>query len=827
MNKKNKLKKQYLIKLLLSGLIVFFIFSGVSTIWAITLPVPDFESFFQQQIDEKSTRIYDRTGNVLLYDVRGIRRTPVPFEEIPDNIKKATIAIEDSSFYDHKGIKLTSIARALIADIASGKLNQGGSTITQQVVKNSLLTKEKTISRKVKEMVLAIKMEKTIPKDEILNIYLNESPYGGNIYGIKEAVKAYYKKELNQVTIAEAAYLAAIPQAPSFYSPYGKNKEALDKRKNLVLSRMREVGFITKEQEKQAKEEKVVFYEKINQGIKAPHFVFYIIKQLEEKYGAEEIQNKGFKVITTIDWEIQQKTEEITKKYGEENWQKFKAQNNSVVIIDPKTGQILTMVGSRDYFNEEIQGSFNVATAHRQPGSSFKPFVYATAFNKGYTDKTIVFDLKTQFDTNCSPTGTPLVSGAKCYTPSNYDDKFVGPISLRDALAQSRNIPAIKVLYLAGINDSLEMAKKLGINSLGDKKRYGLTLVLGGGEVSLLEMTSAYSVFANDGIKNDHTGILKIEDPKGRTLEEYKPKNNRVLPENTSRLISDILSDNSARLPSYGANSPLNFSDKQVAVKTGTTNDYKDTWIIGYTPNLTVGAWVGNNDNTPMDKKLAGMVVSPMWRAIMNEVLKTLPEERFIPPSIDYSNLKPILRGYWQGGEVQLINNTNNSNYINGQTEYLSYNPHSILYWVDKNNPNGPRPSNPNNDPQFKLWEYPVVNWATNNGYYNNQQMIIGEKGEYNPNLINSISFISPNANLSYKSNESVTISLIIPPEIKTSRVDYYLNNNLIGSSKINPFVFSFIPEKIEFGGLDNELKAVIFDSNNKTISKITKLNIN
>lgn len=710
---------------------ILFLFTGsFSVIWAITLPIPDFESYFNKQIAEQSTKIYDRTGEVLLYDVRGVRQSTVSFEEIPQWVKLATIAIEDDNFYNHQGIQPSSIARAFLVNLFSGQVRQGGSTITQQVVKNSLLTKDKTITRKIKEAVLSLKLERSMAKDEILNIYLNQSPYSGNIYGVQEAARAYFKKDVKDVSLAEAAYLAAIPQAPNYYSPYGENKDKLEERKNTVLNRMLKVGFIDKETAEEAKKERVVFYEKINQGIKAPHFVFWLKEYLDKRYGKENIETNNFKIITSINWEIQQIVEELAKKYGDENEIKFGAQNNSVVVLDPKTGQILALTGSRDYFNEKIDGNFNVATAYRQPGSSFKPFVYAAAFNKGYTDKTVVFDLRTEFNTNCSPLGQPLTGGVSCYMPQNYDGRYVGPITFRDALAQSRNIPAIKVLYLAGIDNSLNLAKKMGITSLTDKNRYGLTLVLGGGEVSLLEMVGAYSVFSQDGLRHKTTGLLKVVGPQGETLEEYRDVVEEVLPTNTARLISDILSDNQARQPAYAPNSPLFIPGRQVAVKTGTTNDYKDAWIIGYTPNIVVGAWAGNNDNTSMEKRVAGTIISPLWNAVTVEILKKLPIEYFNQPVINYEPLKPVLRGFWQGGETRLVYLPTTPEQKLNKVEVLKVDVRSILYWLDKNNPLGPSPLN-ERDPQFRLWDYPIQKWFETNQLKNGEEITISSQVEY------------------------------------------------------------------------------------------------
>ncbi len=805
---KNNLSKIY--SLILFVITAFLLLSSFTTIWAITLPVPDFETFFTKQIAERSMKIYDRTGQILLYDVKGVRRTPVVFQTIPQIMKNATIAIEDAGFYQHKGIQPTSIARALLVDLVSGGAQQGGSTITQQVVKNSLLTRDKTITRKIKEVILSIKLENNMTKDEILNVYLNQSPYGGNIYGVQEAAKAYFHKDITQITLAEAAYLASMPQAPNYYSPYGANKAKLEQRKNLVLSRMLDLKLISQTDYNKAKQERVAFYEKINQGIKAPHFVLWLKDQLAERYGLDNIENNDFKVISTINWDLQQKVEELAKKYGTENETKFNAKNNSIVIIDPKTGQILAFTGSRDYFNQAISGNFNVATAYRQPGSSFKPFVYAAAFNKGYTDQTVLFDLKTEFNTNCSPTSKPLTAGAKCYSPNDYDLKFPGPLTLRQALGQSRNIPAVKLLYLVGINDALDLAKKMGITNLGDKNQYGLTLVLGGGEVSLLDMTGAYGTFATDGVKHATVGVLSVLGPNGDKIEEYQDKNEVVLPVNTARLITDILADDNARAPAYGVHSNLWFGNRQVAVKTGTTNDYKDAWVIGYTPNVVVGAWAGNSDNTPMEKKVAGYLLTPLWSSVMKEALAITPDEKFIPPVVNYAGLKPVLRGYWQGGETSIIN---------GQ-EVLNNNVHSILYWLDKNNPLGPRPSNPAGDPQFNLWEYPIQQWLKTKAQRLGGETIMSAPNPDQVRLLNQVDILSPTEGSNFSLQSDINISLLLPSNLNLSQVDYFIDNNKLTSTKNSPFSLAFNPGESLISKGKHELKAVIYDQAGNSSTK-------
>ncbi|MEK7504944.1 MAG: PBP1A family penicillin-binding protein, partial [Patescibacteria group bacterium] len=636
-------------KVFLFAVALGLVIGGSGLLWLATLDIPDFGSFDERLIAQ-STKIYDRTGKILLYNVQDeVRRHIVSSENISRHIKNATVAIEDDQFYEHRGIKPMAILRAVFVNLGAGTLKQGGSTITQQLIKNTLLTQEKKFSRKIKEAVLAVKLEKVMNKEQILNLYLNETPYGGNIYGVEEAAQAFFGKSAKEVSLAEAAYIASVPKAPTFYSPYGQNKEKLKERQSLVLTRMRELGFITKEEEQAAQTEIVTFLPPQNRGIKAPHFSLWVRDYLEEKYGSEVVRSRGLKVTTTLNWEWQKQAEEVVDKIAPGNEANFRAKNTGLVAIDPKTGEILVMVGSRDYFEVSNDGNFNTTLAHRQPGSAFKPFVYATAFNKGYTPETVLFDLETQFDVNCG-------DGGNCYKPQNYDSLFRGPINLRNALAQSINIPAIKVLYLAGINDSLKTAREMGIKSLGnDPNLYGLTLVLGGGEVSLLELTSAYGVFANDGLRSPYFNILKVEDAEGKILEEASPRTTRVLPENTARLISDILSDNQARTPLFGENNLLTFGDREVAAKTGTTNDYRDAWIVGYTPNVVIGAWAGNNDNTPMEKRVAGMIIAPLWHEVMAKILPDLNAESFTDPLPTFTDLKPALRGYWQGGESYFI----------------------------------------------------------------------------------------------------------------------------------------------------------------------------
>lgn len=685
------------------GICVFLGIVGSSIVlfWTANLRVPDSQSFNERKTIQ-STKIYDRTGKILLWDIHeNIQRTVVPFDEISRNLKNATVAVEDSSFYHHHGIVFSSLIRAFFVDLITGKFEQGGSTISQQLVKNTLLTKEKSFTRKIKEVILTLKMEKVLSKEEILNLYLNEISYGGTIYGAEAASENFFGKKARYLTLAESAYLSALPKAPTYYSPYSEHRGELETRKNFILKRMTELGFITPEEEEEAKKEKVKFIGGGGKSFKAPHFSIFIRSYLEKKYGRDVIEEEGLKVTTTLDYGLQQKAEELVAQYAKENKEKFNANNAALVAVDPKTGQILVMVGSKDYFNTEDQGNFNVAIARRQPGSSIKPIVYATAFKKGYTPDTVVFNLPTEFNPSCNPDGTPRpgVDIEHCYMPENYNNVYNGPVILKNALAQSINLPSVKVLYLASLKDSLQTAKDLGITTLTDPDRYGLTLVLGGGEVSPLEMTGAYSVFANNGVRNSLTGILKIEDKDGNFLENFTANPQQVLDKNIALLISDILSDNNARTPAFGANSALYIPDRPVAAKTGTTNNYRDAWIMGYTPNIVVGVWVGNNDNSPMEKKVAGFIAAPLWNAFITEALKKLPVEEFEKPE-PLPEPKPILAGDWKGMSTTIPPQI-----------------HDILYWINKDDPLGPQPENPADDPQYYNWEYAVQKWVKENGY--------------------------------------------------------------------------------------------------------------
>ncbi len=679
--------------LFLSSLLVLagigFIALGGIIIAVAVSPVPDISSFASRQVDQ-STKIYDRTGQVLLYDYnRDAKRDVVALGDMSPNIIQASIAIEDSSFYEHGGIRFTSIIRAMMVDALGGAIAQGGSTITQQVVKNTLLTNEKSITRKIHEWMLAIKLEQIYSKDQILETYLNNIPYGGTLYGVEAASEAYFGVSAKDLTLPEAAYLAAMTQAPSYYSPNGTHRALLDARKNLVLERMHTLGFIKDDVYAAAKAEKVLFAPASRNAIIAPHFVFYILDQLKTFYGPQALTT-GLKVTTTLDADLQVHAESTLNTYAKENQKNFNASNDALVAIDPPTGQILAMVGSRDFFDTTIDGQYNASLSLRQPGSTMKPFIYSLALSRGYTRDTVVFDVPTQFSTSCRPQEVTN-STPPCYAPGNFDGTFRGPMTFETALAQSINIPAIKTLYLVGVQNAVAFAKSFGLSSLGDASQYGLTIVLGGGEVRLLDLTNAYATFANDGVKNAATGILEVADAQGNVLAHYTSDQSSVVPMNIARDMSAMLSDAPARVPEYDLNSPLSFANYDVAVKTGTTDDTRDAWVVGYSPSIAIGVWAGNNDNSPMVKSIAGFIAAPMWHEVMAYALSKYPKTYFGEPNQISATIPPILQGNWRVPDSQ-----------------GAILPHSLLYWTDKNNPQGSTPPTAIQDSQYAYWEYGI-----------------------------------------------------------------------------------------------------------------------
>lgn len=682
-----------------AGIIFFILFGLIFAYYAITIPDPN-QLAKREPIE--STKILDRNGKLLyeLYDEE--KRTLITLDQVPKHVKDATIAIEDKNFYNHGGISFTGIMRSVIVNILTAKKSQGGSTITQQFVRNAVLTREKTWGRKIKEIALSMEIERRYTKDEILQLYLNEIPYGSNAYGIEAAAQTFFGKSAHDLSLAESAYLAAMPQAPTFYSPFGPNREALDGRADTVLTFMAEQGYISKEQRDEARQQSVEF-RNIGRGIVSPHFVLYVQNLLANTYGDISLRRDGLKVTTTLDLDLQLAAEKIVAEHVAASETKYNATNASLVAMDPRTGQILAMVGSRDYFDEEHDGAVNVALRPRQPGSSFKPYVYATAFKKGMSPATMLMDVSTNFGE----------FGGKEYTPANYDGKNYGPVSIRKALQGSLNIPAVKTLILTGIEDSIETAEALGITTLKDRSRFGPALVLGGAEVKLLEHTAAYGVFAAGGTRHEITAILKIEDKDGDVMEEFHESDGReVLDPQIAYQITNVLSDNESRVYIFGRNNRLQLSDRPVAAKTGTTQEYRDAWTVGYTPSLVAGVWMGNNNNEPMTGGASGsLVAASIWQEFMKKAVEGKPVEGFSRPegiteiAVDsLSGKLPTI--HTPETKTEIFASFNVPQDYDDVHVPVTVNDSTQVYTVlHSEKPDDPK------------WEDPVVFWALANGY--------------------------------------------------------------------------------------------------------------
>ena len=569
------------------------------------------------QGDQTATIFYDRDGKVLFQMYKDKNRLPIAFKDIAGTLKKGTIAIEDKDFYKHGAISNTGILRSLILLILRQKISGGGSTITQQLIKNVLLDSQQTTTRKVKEIILSYAAEEKYTKDQILEMYLNEAPYGGSFYGVGSAAKGYFGKSPNQLSLLESAFIAGLPQSPTVYSPFIGVKNAWKGRTKNVLRRMREDRYITPDQEKKALAQmNSLTFSKSRMSINAPHFVFYVKELIEKEYGTK-ILDQGLKIKTSLSLDVQQKAEKIVKEEID-GIKKFKVGNGAVVVLDSQSDEVLGMVGSYDY-NDSEYGNFNSAIAKRQPGSAIKPITYALALEKGYTAATTLMDVKTVFPVKDQPD----------YVPVNYDGKFRGPVQLRFALANSYNIPAVKLVSMIGISDFLERADLMGLHTLAPTQenlnRFGLSITLGGGEVTLLDLSNAFAVFARGGVRKEPVAILEIKDHNGKIIFKARPSaETKVLSREIAFIISHILSDNNARSDAFGLNSYLNIPGKTVAVKTGTTNDKKDNWAVGFTKGITVGVWVGNNDNTVMDPRVTSgsTGASPIWYTLMGQLLK-------------------------------------------------------------------------------------------------------------------------------------------------------------------------------------------------------------
>lgn len=613
-------KKRWKLLVVFLPVIAFFVFLYIFILR--DLPSP---TILKSQALPQSTKIYDR-NNQLLYTIYADKnQTFIPLSQIPKNLQHATIAIEDKDFYRHGAIDLRGIMRAAYATLFKKEL-QGGSTLTQQLVKTSLLSPERTIQRKVKEVLLSFLTEILYSKNQILEMYLNQVPYGGTAYGVEAAAQTYFGKNAKNLTLAESALLAGLPESPTTYSPFGSRPELAKKRQVEILTAMYDQNYITKEQLQNAKAQPLR-YRKISNPIKAPHFVLYMKDLLVKKYGSKTVEQGGLTVTTSLDLALQE-TAQASLAAEIEKIERLNVHNGAALITKPGTGEILAMIGSKDYFDETIDGNVNITLAHRQPGSSIKPINYATGLTKGFSAATLFIDQQT-----CFPN-----PGQQPYCPRNYDGKFHGPVLMREALANSLNIPAVQMLKLNGIEAMIATASAMGINSFTEPSRYGLSLTLGGGEVTMLEMATAFGVFANGGYRLDLHPILKVTDNRGRVLEQYTPPSSpifgkKVLPAGVAFIISDILRDNNARSLAFGTNSELRIGNYPVSVKTGTTNDLRDNWTIGYTPDYLVAVWVGNSDNTRMSGLVSGVTgAAPIWHDLMAYLLKNEPTRTITRP---------------------------------------------------------------------------------------------------------------------------------------------------------------------------------------------------
>lgn len=672
--------------------------------YAYFFATPKAEEITTRKIN-RTTIIYDRTGNHKLYEIHSEEnRKIIPHDQIPDAMRLATIIAEDVSFFEHQGLNIFSILRALKKNLESSEFQQGGSTITQQLARNVFLSRKKTLERKFLEIILAVKLERKFSKDEILDFYLNEIPYGSNAYGIEAASETFFGKKARELALDEAALLAALPKATTFYSPHGNNQEELLARQKMILKKIQSIDGADEEAIKQSLEtDTLAKIMPFRAEIQAPHFVFYAKEFLEKEFGKEILETDGLKIYTTLDYDLQKKAEEAIR-WGTERNTQHNATNAALVAIDPKNGEVLALVGSRNYFDKTINGQVNVALRPRQPGSSFKPFVYAKSFEKGYQPETLLYDIPINF----GPDGS-----GKDYIPQNYNGNFRGLVSMRQALAMSLNVPAVETLYLSGINETVELTRRLGITTITDREQHGLSLALGSKEVKLLDMVSAFSVFANQGIRFDSKIIKKIIDQKGNVVREYNNEGREVLSKEVSAKINSVLSDNSARLAVFGGNTPLYFKkNTPIAAKTGTTQEFRDAWTIGYTPRIAAGVWAGNNDNHPMKPGSDGIfIAAPLWRNFLDRLPESFFSESFALYEKISSN-KPLLTGkipgkisYYKKESDDEISEEKAKKMDTDKikTKFETEN-HSILYYVNKNDPLGSSPPD-FSDPMLFRWE--------------------------------------------------------------------------------------------------------------------------
>ncbi|MEK9156103.1 MAG: PBP1A family penicillin-binding protein [Patescibacteria group bacterium] len=805
-----KLWKRFPLYLGYTLIILVLFVAGAFAWFTKDLPTP---SKIASRKATESTKLYDRTGEILLYETGEQKRTVVGADQISRYLKEATVATEDANFYSHHGFDIRAVMSA-VAEQLTGKTSRtrGGSTITQQYVKNALLNSNRSMTRKIKELILSVELEFMFDKDEILAMYLNEVPYGSNTAGAEAAARTYWGKSAQDLTLAESATLAAIPKAPTFYSPYGTHVKELVNRKNYVLDRMADAGAISEEEAKKAEGEDTTTLgtalKPRRDNILAPHFAMYVLEEIADEYGEERIQKEGLKIITTLDYEKQKAAEAAVAK-GADKLSRYGASNAALVAVDPKTGQVLSMIGSLDYFDTEIDGNVNVANSLRQPGSAFKPFAYTTAFKKKeYSPSRIIFDLQTDFGGG--------------YVPQNYNGNFNGPVTMRTALSNSLNIPAVKVLSLAGIDNVLRTAEDMGITTLNQRDRYGLSLVLGAGEVRPVEMASAFGVFAAGGVKHDPISALKITDSKGKILFEYKPTEDigrKVLDPQIAYEINSILSDNEARSMVFGPRSALYFSNRTVAVKTGTTSDFKDAWTVGYTPAISTAVWVGNSDAAKMKSGADGSVLAgPIFHAFIESALADTPSEEFNRPE---GILEVEVEKYSNKLATEHSREKTKDIFASWQipTEKDDVNiPLRICKGTNKLAPGDLadslvdiRVANivKSERPDYPNWEGPVRGWAEANGYFSSVP------GEYckRDDFATSLSITAPAGNSAISGNFEIAVSINSPLTI--NEVDFYIDGIAIGSDKEAPYTAAYNAATLSAG--EHEITAIATDQYGNT----------
>lgn len=817
-------KQRFLRPLLKFGLIggAIIIFIGAIMFLYYSSQVPTREEILASA-EGSSTKIYDRTGEHVLYDLSGdVKKTWIPLDQLPEHVKWSVIAIEDDQFYAHRGFDLPALAKVFLHEAFGIGPQRGGSTITQQLVKNVLLSPEKTYRRKAKEFIISYQMEKKFSKDEILELYFNVVPYGSTAYGIESAAEAYFGKKATELDLAESAVLAAMLKATTYYSPYGSHTDDLFARQQLVLNQMVKLGYVSEEEAEAAKNQELEF-NKLSHSIQAPHFALYVKELLAEKYGEEIVEKGELKVLTTLDFEKQQIAEEAIVAGVERNEANYGAHNAAMVSIDAGTGEVLAMVGSRDYFNEEYDGAVNVVMRPRQPGSSFKPIVYAAAFLEGLSPETILFDVLTTFKTE---TG-------KDYAPHNYDDETHGPVSIRKALAGSLNIPAVKTIYLAGVGNVLDLAEAMGYTTFEDRSRFGLSLVLGGGEVKLIDHVRAFGVLAQNGVRHELQYILRVEDREGKVLEEFKAEDvqgEEVLESEAAKKITSILSDDAARAYVFGVGSYLTLGERPVAAKTGTTNDYRDGWTIGYTPSMVTGVWVGNNDNTEMKGKAAGgNVAAPIWHEYMSQALAGSEIERFDEPKAEELPEKPMFNGKIAQENIVQIDKASGKlatsltppSFIE---EKAFQELHSILHYVNINNILGPIPSNPGNDPQYERWEEGVKLWAEENEIEIKQELPSEFDDLHTEENRPELDILSPSNNQRFTSPE-LSANIQVNTKRSISRVEYYLDNVLLATENSWPYNLSGY-QLVGFANGERWLRVIAYDDIDNSREKSVRLRL-